>query len=189
MTTWQVAVGLGSNMPGGAGSPDEQVRIAARSVLEIPGTELVNASSLYATPPWGVVTQDEFRNAVLRVTTTQSPLEFLHACQAIENSAGRVRTQHWGPRTVDVDLLSFQDATGATLQSQGQWGAELVLPHPYSHRRGFVLVPWAEVGAKDELVVAGRNGVLRKLVEEWLQELTEEETAGIEKVAGPVVSD
>src|SRR5699024_2631559 len=107
---WRVANGLGSNMPGDQGSPEAVIRAAARPVLDLPATELLAAYQVYATPPWGVVTQYEFRNAVLLVATDLEPLDLLHACQNIENEGGRVRLQHWGPRTVDLDLLAAYDA-------------------------------------------------------------------------------
>ena len=117
---WRVAIGLGSNMPGDQGSPEAMIRAAARAVLDLPGTQLLAASQVYATPPWGVVTQDEFRNAVILVATHLEPLELLHACQKIENEGGRVRLQHWGPRTVDLDLLAAYDAaTGKPVISAG----------------------------------------------------------------------
>src|SRR5699024_12132993 len=99
---------------------------------------------VYATPPWGVVTQDEFRNAVILVATHLEPLELLHACQKIENEGGRVRLQHWGPRTVDLDLLAAYDAaTGKPVISAGRWGEELILPPPYTPARGCGLGPVA----------------------------------------------
>lgn len=55
---WRVAIGLGSNMPGDQGSPEAMIRAAASAVLDLPGTQLLAASQVYATPPWGVVTQD-----------------------------------------------------------------------------------------------------------------------------------
>lgn len=189
---WRVAIGLGSNMPGDQGSPEAMIRAAACAVLDLPGTQLLAASQVYATPPWGVVTQDEFRNAVILVTTHLEPLELLHACQNIENEGGRVRLQHWGPRTVDLDLLAAYDAaTGEPVISAGRWGEELILPHPYTTARGFVLVPWAEIAPEDTLprVPGSPAGpAATATVGEWLAQLSQEDTAGITQL-GPLLAD
>lgn len=179
--SWRVAIGLGSNMPGTLGSPEAMIRAAAHAVLDLPGTGLVAASKVYATPPWGVVTQDEFRNAVIVVDTTLEPLELLHACQDIERRGGRVRIQHWGPRTVDLDLLAVYDRAGSPVTSDGRWGEELILPHPYSTVRGFVLMPWAEIDPEATLPSTSEAASQpTRTVAEWLQALPAEETAGIE---------
>lgn len=98
------------------------------------------ASGVYATPPWGVADQDEFLNAVLIVEVEQSPMELLRRGQALEEAAQRRRIRHWGPRTLDVDIVQVIDS-GAELISADP---VLTLPHPFAAQRGFVLVPWLE---------------------------------------------
>ena len=104
-------------------------------------------SSMYETPPWGKLDQPLFINGAAAVETDMPPLELLAACQQIEKKLGRVRHEHWGARTIDIDLLYIP---GVQLAE-----AELVLPHPYMLERSFVLVPLAEIAP--ELVLA--NGM------------------------------
>ena len=104
-------------------------------------------SSMYETPPWGKLAQPPFINGAAAVETDMPPLELLAACQQIEKKLGRVRHEHWGARTIDIDLLYIP---GVQLAE-----AELVLPHPYMLERSFVLVPLAEIAP--ELVLA--NGM------------------------------
>ena len=102
---------------------------------------------MYETPPWGKLDQPPFINGAAAVETDMPPLELLAACQQIEKKLGRVRHEHWGARTIDIDLLYIP---GVQLAE-----AELVLPHPYMLERSFVLVPLAEIAP--ELVLA--NGM------------------------------
>lgn len=107
--------------------------------------ETVAVSRIYATPPWGGVEQGDFLNAVLIVETERSPMELLRAGQALENAAGRVREVHWGPRTLDVDVVQVIDLdSGRELESDDP---VLTLPHPWAHQRAFVLVPWLNADA------------------------------------------
>jgi 2-amino-4-hydroxy-6-hydroxymethyldihydropteridine diphosphokinase len=139
-------VAFGSNLPGDLGDPAEQIRRAARTLAVQPGVTVTGASAMYATEPWGVTDQAEFRNSVLLIDVADSvggPLGLLHLCQEREQEAHRVRDRHWGPRTLDIDLVSVS-AAGAEVVSDGRWGEELILPHPWAHERAFVLVPWLD---------------------------------------------
>ena len=104
--------------------------------------ELVAASKIYATPPWGGVEQGDFLNAVLIVDVDESPKELLRRGQKLEEAAERVRVRHWGPRTLDVDIVDIEGYTSDD--------PELTVPHPYAHERAFVLIPWlaADGGAR-----------------------------------------
>jgi 2-amino-4-hydroxy-6-hydroxymethyldihydropteridine diphosphokinase len=102
---------------------------------------LVAASSVYATPPWGGVEQDDFLNAVLVVVHPGTPLDVLEWGFARERAAGRTRDLRWGPRTLDVDVVSAE-VDGVTVGSADE---VLTLPHPRASERAFVLVPWLEV--------------------------------------------
>ena len=105
-------VGLGSNMPGEVSSVDAQL-VRAAALLEKSGAgQIVEHSRMYATPPWGVYEQDEFRNAVIAVETELEPLDFLHACQDVEKSAQRVRDVRQGP---DGDLYLVTDEANGEL--------------------------------------------------------------------------
>lgn len=143
---------FGSNLPGTLSAPEDQIRRAAHALAGTDGVDGVRplaASAMYATAPWGVTDQEEFRNCVLVVETTLSPLTLLHHCQDLEQAARRVRSRHWGPRTLDIDIIDY-----AGVRSEGQWGEELVLPHPWAHQRAFVLAPWLD--ADPQAVLDGR---------------------------------
>jgi 2-amino-4-hydroxy-6-hydroxymethyldihydropteridine diphosphokinase len=103
----------------------------------VPGVQVVAVSSLYATAPVGREDQPEFLNAVAEVRTSLSPRELLAACLRIEADLGRIRTERWGPRTIDLDLLFHGEARLAE--------DALTLPHPRMKERAFVLAPLAEI--------------------------------------------
>ncbi len=111
--------------------------------------ELVAASKIYATPPWGGVEQGDFLNAVLIVDTSRTPVELLEAGWKLENDAGRVREIHWGPRALDVDIVQVIDKnSGEEIISDD---STLTLPHPWATERAFVLVPWLDADPDAEL--------------------------------------
>ncbi|MHB2252685.1 2-amino-4-hydroxy-6-hydroxymethyldihydropteridine diphosphokinase [Corynebacterium aurimucosum] len=122
----RAVLSIGSNM--------EDRRALLQTVFDEFAEETVAASPVYATPPWGVTDQDEFLNAVLIVDVDCTPLELLRRGQKLEEAAERVRVRHWGPRTLDVDIVQIDGVTSDD--------PELTLPHPYAHERAFVLVPW-----------------------------------------------
>ncbi|WP_288818038.1 2-amino-4-hydroxy-6-hydroxymethyldihydropteridine diphosphokinase [uncultured Corynebacterium sp.] len=111
--------------------------------------ELVAASKIYATPPWGGVEQGDFLNAVLIVDTRRTPMELLEAGWKLENDAGRVREIRWGPRALDVDIVQVIDKeSGEEIISDD---STLTLPHPWATERAFVLVPWLDADPDAEL--------------------------------------
>jgi 2-amino-4-hydroxy-6-hydroxymethyldihydropteridine diphosphokinase len=112
---------------------------------------LVARSSDYLTPPWGVADQPAFINACLRVATTLTPHGLLALARRVETSLGRDRSaeKRWGPRTIDVDLIAYDDLAVAD--------PELELPHPRLFERAFVLVPLAEIAA-DRRIAGTRIG-------------------------------
>jgi 2-amino-4-hydroxy-6-hydroxymethyldihydropteridine diphosphokinase len=110
---------------------------------------LTARSSDYRTPPWGDPDQPPFVNLCIAIDTTLAPSALLARAQAVERALGRDRTRerHWGPRTADIDILAYDDAT--------QNGTDLTLPHPRLFERAFVLVPLAEI--VPDRVIAGRR--------------------------------
>lgn len=132
---WHPAyIGLGSNLE----SPLQRVQSAIEGLAELPDTVLALHSSLYRSAPLGPADQPDFINAVAALVTRLPPIELLSRLQAIETAHGRQRgTVRWGPRTLDLDLLSYGRVR---LDS-----AELVLPHPGIAERNFVLLPWQEI--------------------------------------------
>ncbi|NMF09788.1 2-amino-4-hydroxy-6-hydroxymethyldihydropteridine diphosphokinase [Corynebacterium xerosis] len=148
-------------------------RAALRTVADEFAGETIARSAVFATPPWGGVEQGDFLNAVLIVEVDQSPLELLRRGQALENAAGRVREVHWGPRTLDVDVvqvLSLDDGPAADSDAADSGATEitsddpvLTLPHPFAHERAFVLVPWLDADPDAELGGIRVAGIVAKL--------------------------
>lgn len=129
----RVFVSLGSNLGDRAG----YLRAAREALSALPATALVAASRVYETAPQERSDQDAFLNQVVCLETGLQPLDLLAECQRIEREHGRVRSLRFGPRTLDVDILLFQDVASDD--------PELTLPHPRMFKRAFVLVPLAEV--------------------------------------------
>jgi 2-amino-4-hydroxy-6-hydroxymethyldihydropteridine diphosphokinase len=128
-----VSVGLGANL----GDLSGQLRSALAELCELDRVQLVSTSSLYESAPVGYLEQPQFLNAVIQLFTDLSPLELLDSMQRIEANHRRQRDIHWGPRTLDLDLLLYGRAR---IRSQ-----RLCLPHPHMLHRAFVLVPLIEL--------------------------------------------
>jgi 2-amino-4-hydroxy-6-hydroxymethyldihydropteridine diphosphokinase len=105
-------------------------------------------STFHDTDPVGGPEQPNFLNAVLIGDTNLDPHELLIKCLEVENEFGRTREIHWGPRTLDIDLISVGESV---IKSE-----TLTLPHPLAHERKFVLEPWLEVDPNGELIGRGR---------------------------------
>ena len=125
-------LGLGSNL----GDRDATLQ-AAVDALAARGIRVLRSSSVYETEPVGGPSQPAYRNAVIDIETDLAPHALLDACLDVEAELGRVRSERWGPRTIDVDLLTCGDMRIADVR--------LTLPHPRMHERAFVLVPLAEL--------------------------------------------
>ncbi len=150
---YRIYLGLGANL----GDRRASLRRALRLLAHLEDTQLLRVSSFYETPPWGNEKQPPFLNACAALETRLSPLVFLRRAQRIERALGRVRKEHWGPRTIDIDLLFAEGFESAA--------PELRLPHPYLHERAFVLLPLAEI--VPGLIVRGRK------IDEWLADLSD----------------
>jgi 2-amino-4-hydroxy-6-hydroxymethyldihydropteridine diphosphokinase len=124
---------LGANL----GDRVSALREAARRIGMLPGTRIVARSRVYETPPWGKLDQAPFANAAIAVQTSLAPEALLEACLGIEAAMGRERRERWGPRLIDIDVLTH----GATQMKS----ASLTLPHPAMAERAFVLVPLLDV--------------------------------------------
>lgn len=120
-----------------------------RFTVDTFGSAVVIVSPVYQTAPWGGVEQPDFLNAVLVVDGDLDAREWLARGQRAEAAAGRQRTVRWGPRSLDVDVISVDDLQSAD--------PALTLPHPRAHERAFVLVPWLDVDAG--AVLPGRGAV------------------------------
>lgn len=126
-----VYIGLGSNLD----EPRQQVRRASTALAALDPS--MRLSSLYMSAPMGPQDQPRFINAVAEIRTRLSPAALLDELQAIEQAHGRTRERHWGPRTLDLDLLVYGDEIIST--------SRLVVPHPGLPERAFVLYPLAEL--------------------------------------------
>ena len=118
-----------------------------------PDLDIIKISSLYKTPPWGIEDQDWFVNACVEVVCIMSPHQLLEQCLAVEKHLKRKRTLRWGPRTIDIDVLTYDNYISDE--------TKLTVPHPRMLERAFVLVPLAEIAP--ELMVSGHS------VQHWLE--------------------
>lgn len=132
-------IALGANL----GDALRTLQDAARSLDLHPRIEVLAGSAIYVTAPVGGIDQPDFHNAAVAVETTLSAHELLAVCQGIEVGAGRTRDIRWGPRTLDLDLVSLRSA-GGTVEVRID-DPILTLPHPRAGERSFVLAPWADV--------------------------------------------
>lgn len=138
-------IALGANLD----DPAATLQAATQAVAALPGVSLVKASSLYRTAPIGLAGQPDFINGVLAVDTDLAPEALLQALLAIEAEFGRIRAERNGPRTLDLDVLLYNQLVIHT--------GSLTLPHPRMHLRAFVLVPLAEIAP--DLAIPGRGTV------------------------------
>jgi 2-amino-4-hydroxy-6-hydroxymethyldihydropteridine diphosphokinase len=144
---------LGSNI----GNRAAQLREAQHRLAKL--GRVTQVSSFYETEPVEVTGQPWFLNAALALETNQAPHELMHSILQIEREMGRERLQKKGPRTIDIDILLFGDAT---LNSP-----EVTIPHPAMHQRRFVLEPLAEIAPE------ARHPVLNRTMDELRDALPE----------------
>jgi len=142
-------LGLGSNV----GDRLAMLQQAVDMLGERPGIHVLRSSRVYETQPVGGPGQPDYLNAVLELETDLTARALLDACLEVETAMGRVRDVRWGPRSIDIDLLTFGDLA---LEEPG-----LIVPHPRMHERGFVLVPLMELNADPPLPGGRRLASLR----------------------------
>ncbi|MBA8792724.1 2-amino-4-hydroxy-6-hydroxymethyldihydropteridine diphosphokinase [Friedmanniella endophytica] len=141
----KVVYSVGSNL----GDRLANLQGAVDAIRDTPDVIVVEVSSVYETEPvGGPADSPKFLNLVILAETTLEPRTLLERALAVEDAFGRERTEHWGPRTLDVDLV----VVGTTQTDQ----PDLKLPHPQAHARAFVLAPWVEVDPEAELPGRGR---------------------------------
>ncbi len=155
--TRRAALGLGGNL----GNPPATMARALQMLDGHPGIIVHAVSRLYRTPPWGKTDQAWFYNCCALVDTVLDPKPLLHACLETEQNLKRVRRERWGPRLIDIDVLTY---ASVQLDEEG-----LTIPHPHMLERAFVLVPLADI--------AGGMEVSGRAVSEWLAQC---DVSGIE---------
>ena len=158
-------IGIGSNV----GNKLLQCQEALSETLKIDHHKLLAQSSFYKTQPLGYGAQDWFVNSVIKIETALDAHELLRSLKGIESRLGRQETFRWGPRTIDLDLLFYDEEE---FESE-----ELQLPHPQLHKRQFVLAPLAEI---DPFLI---HPVLRKTIRDILDQMKEDQ--GVERLPFP----
>ncbi|MBN8913773.1 MAG: 2-amino-4-hydroxy-6-hydroxymethyldihydropteridine diphosphokinase [Rhizobiales bacterium] len=159
--TYDALIGLGSNI----GDKAANIAQAIALLTEKGDIRLIAESRLYRTAPWGVKDQDWFVNACIAVATDLSPRDLLARCLSVESDMKRVRKQRWGPRVIDVDVLTYRDAA--------MDDPDLTLPHPRITERAFVLVPLMDIAP--EIEIAGH------VPAHWLARLDANEVVPLEQ--------
>ena len=138
----RAVVALGANLD----EPRAAIEFAIALLKE--STDLIVSSSLYSTKPVGGPPQPDYVNAICILDSDLPARDLLSLLHGIEKSMGRVREERWGPRVIDLDLITY-----GTVVSESE---DLTLPHPRAHERRFVLEPWLEVDPDAELPLHGR---------------------------------
>mgnify|MGYP000911457767 FL=1 len=147
-----IILALGTNI-----EPREQyLKDALRKIVDN-NIKIILESSIYETPAWGGVADQNFLNMCVEVETELDAYELLDTIQKIELELGRVRKEHWGNRTIDIDIIAFDDLVFND--------DRLIVPHKYIHDRNFVLAPLVEM--YDSIEIAGKN------IKESLEKITE----------------
>ena len=151
---WHTAyIALGSNM----GDSRSILEAAVQALDEMKNTKVEKVSTFITTPPYGVTDQPDFLNGCLKLSTLLYPEELLKELNRIEKEAGRERIIHWGPRTLDLDIIFYDDLVAET--------DALCIPHVEMHKRAFVLEPLHEIAPYK------RHPVYGKTVREMLEDL------------------
>jgi 2-amino-4-hydroxy-6-hydroxymethyldihydropteridine diphosphokinase len=138
----KAVVALGANLK----DPRNAIELALALLKE--STDVIARSSIYSTKPVGGPPQPDYMNAICLIDSDLPARDLLGLLHGIEKSMGRVREERWGPRVIDLDLITYGNVV---IEDD-----ELTLPHPRAHERRFVLQPWLEIDPEAELPLHGR---------------------------------
>lgn len=152
-----VYVALGSNI----GDRYSFLKFAVTCLKEDVNISFRNCSSIYETTPIGYVDQNDFLNMVVELQTNYSPIQLLEITQAIQNHAGRKFNIRWGPRTLDLDILLYNQEN---IEME-----HLQIPHPRMYKRGFVIIPLREINSSLYFADIGKS------IEDLYNELSDKE--------------
>lgn len=144
-----VYLSLGTNM----GDREKNLKDAVNIIKRFDSTKIIKVSKIYETEPWGYTDQGNFLNLCLEIKTSLSPYELLEKCQDAEQYLKRERLIRWGPRTIDIDILLYNDIICED--------EKLILPHPRIQERAFVLIPLMDLN--EELIIKGQD------LKDWLK--------------------
>jgi 2-amino-4-hydroxy-6-hydroxymethyldihydropteridine diphosphokinase len=166
-------ISLGTNI----GKRENYLHLAISELQSNNNINVKRTSSIYETDPVGYTEQASFLNMVVEIETTYLPEQLIKTTMAIEETLGRKRDIHWGPRTIDLDILLYNEEN---IESE-----QLIVPHPRMNERAFVLIPLLEIVT--DLTVKGHSlqGVLQRLhdkegVRLWKRRISEEEFVHLE---------
>ena len=150
-----IYIALGSNL----NNPKKQVKDGILYISKLNEVTLLNKSFLYETSPVGIIEQPNFINAVIKIKSNLSPQELLNKLLNIENIAGRIRVDKNGPRTLDLDILLFDDL----ILNENN----LIIPHPRMHERLFVLIPLQDI---DNNILLPNHGLIKNIIKKLTTE-------------------
>lgn len=154
-----VYLGLGANL----GEPLAQLNKAITLISSQEHIEFISSSSFYKSKAWGVTDQPDFINCAVETTCNINPFELLSLLKRLEIELGRVPSDRWGPRHIDIDILYFSHLTLST--------PELTLPHKSLHERTFALAPLAELAPHLQLPQGSLTDLIQKLDDDNVQPL------------------
>ena len=154
-------LGLGTNI----GDRIRYINEALKILNSNPNINITKKSKLYETKAWGYKEQADFLNMCIEIETSLNPYELLNACQGVEKDLNRERKIRWGPRTIDVDILFFNDII---LQEEN-----LEIPHPRIKERAVVLIPLIDLNDKLKIDNISINEYLKSLTTEEREEVKE----------------
>lgn len=157
-------LGLGTNM----GDRETYLSSAVKLLDNYENITVTNKSKIYETKAWGYTDQADFLNMCIEIKTSLNEYELLKVCQEVELKLSRERIIRWGPRTIDVDILFFNDVI---LNNE-----DLYIPHPRISERAFVLIPLMDINKN--LLIKG------KVIGEYLNSLTNEERDEVKEYIG-----